>query len=60
MKRIYKHMSIESLAIFSEASILTGSVTSVKIKVNTVEVEEFDAGFSIGPEGNDFQDVSFD
>lgn len=60
MKSFYIQMCIERLAILPGASVLAGSVTSTKMKVNTVEVDEFDAGFSIGPEGNDFQDITFD
>ena len=60
MKKIYVQMTIAPLAVETESGILTGSLTTTKIKVNTVEVEEFDAGFDIGTEHNDFQDLSFD
>ena len=60
MKRTYSKMSIECLAFLPASDILTGSLTKTKIKVNKVEVEEFDAGFSIGPDNQDFQDISFD
>ena len=61
MKKFYRQMVIEPLAVQLESGILTGSLTTTKIQVNTVEVEEFDAGFtpSLGYE-NDFQDLSFD
>lgn len=38
--------------------LVTGSVTDVKMKINRVEVHDFDNGFDI--EGNDFKDISFD
>ncbi len=60
MKRTYSQMNIECLAFQPASDILAGSLTKTKIKVNEVEVEEFDAGFSIGPESHDFKDISFD
>lgn len=53
-------MVIEPLSIRLESSVLTGSLTTTKIKVNNVEVKEYEAGFDIGPDHNDFQDLSFD
>ena len=53
-------MVIEPLAVRLESGILTGSLTTTKIQVNTVEVENYDAGFDIGTGHNDFQDLSFD
>ena len=42
-------------------SVLTGSLTTTSVKINAIEVEEFDAGFNsrLGYE-NDFQEISFD
>lgn len=53
-------MVTEPLAVQLESGILTGSLTTTKIQVNTVDVENYDAGFDIGTEHNDFQDLSFD
>lgn len=60
MKRTYSQMIIECHAFQPASDILAGSLTTTKIKVNKVEVEEFDAGFSIGPDNHDFQEISFD
>ena len=60
-KRHYEEMSITPVAIEMKQSLLTGSLTKNSIKINTVEVEEFDAGFgsNLGYE-NDCQKISFD
>ncbi len=60
MKIVYKKMEIDCMAVRLESGILTGSLTNQSIKVNTVTVDEYDAGFDIGLEHNDFQDLSFD
>lgn len=48
------------MMIEAESPIMAASVTSVRIKVNNVTVEEFSAGFSEGLANNDFKDISFD
>ena len=54
-------MSFERLDVQLEGTVLTGSVTSVSIKVSEVEVEDFHAGFDTGGENHyDFKDISFD
>ena len=53
-------MVITPVGFELRSSVLTGSLTTTKIDVNTVEVEPFEAGFSLGEEHNDFQDLSFD
>lgn len=60
MKKTYRPMVIEPLSIRFGSSILTASPTTTNIKVSTVKVEEFDAGFDFGSEHYDFQDLSFD
>lgn len=60
-RRHYEEMSITPVAIEMRQSLLTGSLTNNSMKVNTVEVEDFDAGFSSsrGYE-NDCLEISFD
>ncbi|MBQ0024938.1 MAG: hypothetical protein KBT00_04355 [Bacteroidales bacterium] len=60
MKKKYGPMVFEPISIPLSSNILSGSPSTTNIKVNTVEVKEFEAGFDIGPEHNDFQDLSFD
>ena len=60
MKKFYKPMEIEPLSFQPGSNILAGSPTTTRIKVNTVEVEEFEAGFGIGHGHKDFKDLSFD
>ena len=60
MNKHYVKMVITPVGFELRSSVLTGSLTTTKIDVNTVEVEPFEAGFSLGEEHNDFQDLSFD
>lgn len=60
MRRNYTKMTCTAMMIEAESPIMAASVTSVRIKVNNVTVEEFSAGFSEGLANNDFKDISFD
>lgn len=53
-------MTCTAMMVEAESPIMAASVTSVRIKVNNVTVEEFSAGFSDAITGNDFKDISFD
>lgn len=59
LRKKYLGLAMASIGFEPESPVLTGSKTSVKIDVNTVEVEDFSAGFSDGA-GNDFSEISFD
>lgn len=52
-------MTCTAMVVEAESPIMAASVTSVRIKVNNVTVEDFSAGFS-DSFGNDFKDISFD
>lgn len=41
------------------ASLLAASIVPTKVKVNTVVVEDYKAGFT-DSDGNDFKEVNFD
>ncbi len=58
-KRKYSGMEIAQMEVELNGPLLTGSVTSKKIDVNTVEVEPFVQGFG-GTGDPDFKDISFD
>ncbi len=63
MNKHYVRMVITPVGLKLQNSVLTGSLTTTKINVNTVEVEEFEAGFGTGSDitaGRDFMDISFD
>lgn len=63
MKRIYVKMVIVQTDMELESNILTGSKTTTKIDINTVEVEEFSSGFGSPADieaGRDFTSISFD
>lgn len=59
MRRSYTTMTCTAMVVEAESPIMAASVTSVRIKVNNVTVEDFSAGFS-DSFGNDFKDISFD
>lgn len=40
--------------------LVTGSVTDVKMKINSVTVQDYEAGFDIGVEHDDFKNISFE
>ena len=51
---------MEVLQVESRQHVLTGSLSkTVKIDVNNVSVEDFEAGFK-DSNGNDFKEISFD
>lgn len=60
MKRVYEKMTAVPVSLATQSSVLTGSLTVNAIKVNSVNVEDYDAGFVVNPGDNDFKDVSFD
>lgn len=60
MKKEYKSPSLDFVEVFELSPILAGSVTGKAIKVGEVEVEDYHAGFDIGEDHLDFQDISFD
>lgn len=59
-KKVYERMAMTSIELEPGCTLLLGSKTSKSIKVNQVEVEDFEQGFDIGMDHNDFQEVSFD
>lgn len=56
----YQKPSLNYVELVGASPILTGSKTGVSIKVNNVEVEEYQPGFGDAASGTDFQDISFD
>ena len=59
-KREYIPLLFSPLAIECDNAILTGSVMDQKIKVNEVKVTDFQAGFDIGDDHQDFFEVTFE
>lgn len=53
-------MQIEKIAMTVAIPVLTGSLTTTSVKVNSVVVEDYETGFDSGIEHNDFQEISFD
>lgn len=58
MKKTYTKLSISPVAVEMDSTILTGSVTTMKIKVQNVTVDEYDNGFAT--ETNGFKEIGFD
>lgn len=56
-KRSYSPLTVEAVELDAEGALLTGSIVSVAMKVNKVEVEDFDDGFAA--EGG-FKELNFD
>lgn len=59
MKKNYVGMVMTPVGFELHSEVLVGSLTSVKIDINNVEVEEYEPGFT-DSEGNDFKTISFD
>mgnify|MGYP003305721457 CR=1 FL=1 len=61
MGKYYEQMTMTRLTLSLEGTVLTGSLTSVPIKINEVTVEDYSAGFHEGVSGElDFKDITFD
>ena len=54
--KTYSKLTILPLAACAEEGFLTGSVTKVPVKVNKVEVEEYQEGWA----GTEYEDGGFD
>lgn len=59
MRRAYQRMTISNVAVEFSGAVLTGSVTSVSIKVDEVTVEDFEQGFGTTA-SDDFKEIVFD
>ena len=58
VKKVYESPAVEVLNLGCSHSVLTGSLTNAPIRVGTVTVDSYHAGFDDGV--NDFKDISFD
>lgn len=59
VRKPYIRMEFNAVETECAGTILNSSVTSVSIKINEVEVEEFEQGFGTTP-NDDFKEISFD
>lgn len=58
MSRSYNTLSMTRTHVEVTGGILVGSLTTTPIKVGSVTVKEYEAGFNEA--GNDFKEISFD
>lgn len=59
-RRVYQRMDFSPVSVDLSGTILTGSLTSVPIKINEVTVEDFENGFDATAYPDGFKDITFD